>query len=155
MEQKTNGLYPSAPVENSVLKQRLEKTLDDVNSFYISINNLKEMIAYFKAKNHKSKKNYKNYENLTTILISFDTIVNIATTSAFITLSVTRIGLLAIPTSTATSCGLSIGNQLENGNEVFYGIVMKRKINIKNNVIKVNKQSTLSINYTAKVYKVI
>ena len=36
----------------------------------------------------------------------------IATTSTSNTLSLTAIGLLAIPTSTATACGLSIGNKI-------------------------------------------
>ena len=38
------------------LEQRLEKKLNDVNSFSNLINNIKEMITYFKEKNNKSKK---------------------------------------------------------------------------------------------------
>ena len=59
MEQKTDRLYPSAPLENIDLKQRLEKKLNDVNSFINHINNIKEMITYFKDKNHKPKKYIK------------------------------------------------------------------------------------------------
>ena len=57
MEQKTDRLYPSAPFENknSDLKRRLEMKIIDVNSFNNHINNIKEMIAYFKDKNIKSK----------------------------------------------------------------------------------------------------
>ena len=121
MEGKTDRLYPSAPLEKDInLEQRLEKKLNDVNSFNNSINNIKEMITYFKDKNNKSKKRYKKYKTLTTILNSFDTIVVIATTSASITLSVTGIGLIAIPISTATACGLSITNK------VLYEIVMQK-----------------------------
>ena len=121
MEGKTDRLYPSAPLEKDInLEQRLEKKLNDVNSFNNSINNIKEMITYFKDKNNKSKKRYKKYKTLTTILKSFDTIVVIATTSASITLSVTGIGLIAIPISTATACGLSITNK------VLYEIVMQK-----------------------------
>ena len=58
------------------------------------------MITYFKDKNNKSKKRYKNYKTITTILKSFDTFVIIATTSSSITLSLTGIGLIAIPIST-------------------------------------------------------
>ena len=51
---------------------------------------------------------------LTTILKSFDTFVVIATTSSSITLSVTGIGLIPIPISTATACGLSVRNKVIN-----------------------------------------
>ena len=56
MEQKTDRLYPSAPLENIDLEQRLEKKLKDVNSFNNHINIIKEMITYFNDKNNKSKK---------------------------------------------------------------------------------------------------
>ena len=56
MDQKTDRLYPSAPLENFDLEQRLEKKLNDVNTFNNHINNIKEMITYFKDKNNKSKK---------------------------------------------------------------------------------------------------
>ena len=69
------------------------------------------MITYFKDKNNKSKKRYKKYKTLTTILKSFDTIVNIATTPSSINLSLTGNGLIAIPIATATACGISIGNK--------------------------------------------
>ena len=78
------------------------------------------MITYFKDKNHKSKKKYKNYRTITTILKSFDTFVIIATTSSSITLSLTGIGLIVIPISTATACGLSIGNK------VLYEIIINK-----------------------------
>ena len=56
MELKTEILYPSAPFEKMIkLEQRLEKK-DDVNSFKNLINNINEMIAYFKYRNNKSKK---------------------------------------------------------------------------------------------------
>ena len=57
MEAKTDKLYPSAPLlENIDLEKRLEKKINDVNTFNNNISNIKEMIAYFKDKNHKSKK---------------------------------------------------------------------------------------------------
>ena len=67
------------------------------------------MITYFKDKNNKSKRKYKKNETLTIILESFDTFVSIATTSSCITLTLTGIGLISIPISTATTCGLPIG----------------------------------------------
>ena len=57
MEQKTARLYPSEPLEKIDLEQRLENKLNDVNSFNNSINNIIEMITYFKDKNNKSKNN--------------------------------------------------------------------------------------------------
>ena len=65
------------------------------------------MITYFKYKNNKSKKKYKT---ITTIIKSIDTFAIIATTSRSITLSLTGIGLMVIPISTASACALSISN---------------------------------------------
>ena len=56
MDQKCDRLYPTTPLENIDLEQRLEKKLDDVNSFNNSINDNKGIITYFKDKNNKSKK---------------------------------------------------------------------------------------------------
>ena len=112
METKTERLFPSAPLlENIDLEKRLEKKINDVNGFNNHINNIKEMITYFKDKNHKSKKRYKNYKTLNTILESVDSIVIIATTSTSITLSTTGIGLIILPISAGIACGLSLGNK--------------------------------------------
>ena len=52
MDQKCDRFYPSAPLEKNIdSQQRLEKNLIDVNSLNNSINNIKEMITYFKDKN--------------------------------------------------------------------------------------------------------
>ena len=60
MDQKTDKLYPSAPLlENVDLEKRLEKKFKDVNGFNNHVNNINEMIIYFKDKNHKSKKRYE------------------------------------------------------------------------------------------------
>ena len=68
MEAKTDRLYPSAPLKKIDLEQRLEKKLNDVMSFNNSVNNIIEMITYFKDENNKSKKKYKKYKTLTKIL---------------------------------------------------------------------------------------
>ena len=108
---KATKLYPTAPWEKNDLEERLEKKLNDVDSFINnSMKNIKEMITYFKDKNHKSKKNYKKYKMLTTKIKSFDTIVFIATTCSSITLSYTWIGLRVIPISTGKAFGLTISN---------------------------------------------
>ena len=108
MEPKTDRLYPRAALGKIDIKQRLEKKLNDVNSFYNHINNIKEMITYFKDKNYKSKKRYGNYKTLNTILESIDSIVIIAATSTSITLSVTGIGLGVLPKSVGMACTHSI-----------------------------------------------
>ena len=113
MEQKYDRLYPTAPfLENIDLEKRLEKKINDVNSFNNHINNIKEMITHFKDKNHKSKKKYKSYKTLNTILKSVDSIVIIGATSTSITLSVTGVGLIILPISAGIACGLSIGNRI-------------------------------------------
>ena len=113
MDHKTDKLYPSAPLlENIDLERRLEKRINDANSFNNHMNNIKEMITYFKDKNHKSKKKYKNYKTLNTVLESVDSIVIIAATSTSITLSITGIGLIVLPISAGIACGLSLCNKV-------------------------------------------
>ena len=113
MEAKTDKLYPSAPLLEKIdLEKRLEKKINDVNSFNNHINNIKEMITYFKDRNNKSKKRYKNYKTLNTILESLDSIVIIVATSTSITLSITGIGMIVLPISAGIACTLSLGNKV-------------------------------------------
>ena len=112
METKTERIFPSAPLQQDDLEQRLEKKLNFVNSFNSHISNIKEMITYFKDKNNKSKKRYKNYKTLNTTLESIDSIVIIAEMSTSITLSITGIGLIVLPISAGIACTLSVGNKL-------------------------------------------
>ena len=112
MEQKCDRLYPSAPLENIDLEQRLEKKINDVNSLNNHVKIIKEMITYFKDKNHKSNKRYKNYKTLNTILESVDSIVIIGATSTSITLSITVVGLIILPISAGIACGLSLDNKV-------------------------------------------
>ena len=113
METKCYKLYPPAPLlENIDLEKRLEKKTKDVNSFNNHINNIKEMITYFKDKNNKSKKRYKSYKTLNTILESVDSIIIIGATSTSITLSITGIGLIILPISAGIACTLSLGNKV-------------------------------------------
>ena len=113
MDQKCDKLYPSAPLlENIDLEKRLEKKINDVNSFNKHVNNIKEMITFFKDGNNKSKKRYKNYKTLKTVLESVDSIVIIGATSTSITLSIIGIGLIILPISAGISCTLSLGNKV-------------------------------------------
>ena len=112
MEQKYEKLYPTAPLlENIDLEKRLEKKINDINGFNNHINNIKEMITYFKDENNKSKKRYKKNKTLNTILESVDSIVIIGATSTSITLSVTGVGLIILPISAGIACTLSLGNK--------------------------------------------
>ena len=113
MEAKTDRLYPTAPLlENIDLEKRLEKKIDDVNSFKNHVNNNKEMITYFKDKNNKSKKRYKNYKTLHTVLEFVDSIIIIGASSTSITLSVTGIGLIVLPISAGIACSISLDNKV-------------------------------------------
>ena len=114
MEQKCDRLYQSASLENKNddLEQRIEKRLSGVNNFKNSINNIKEMITYFKDKNNKSRKRYKNYKTLNMIIESVDSIIIIGATSTSITLSVTGVGLIILPKSAGIACTLSLGNKI-------------------------------------------
>ena len=51
MEQTTDRLYPSAPLEKNIdLEQRLEKKNIDVNSFNNHINNIRKRLHISKTK---------------------------------------------------------------------------------------------------------
>ena len=84
--------------------------MNDVNSFNISINNIEEMITYFKEKNPNTKKKYKGIGTLTSLIKSVD-IVGATTTS--VTLSFTGVGLLVVPISAENASALSLGNKLK------------------------------------------
>ena len=144
MEAKTDKLYPSAPLlENIDLEKLLKKQINDVNSFSNHINNIKEMITYFKDKNNKSKKKYKNYKTLNTVLESVDSIVIIGATSTSITLSVTGIGLIVLPISAGIACGLSLGNK----------VLHKLFINKYNKYKKLYDRDQQTIKFFDKLYR--
>ena len=92
------------------------------------------MVTYFKDKNEKSKKEYKKFEILATILKSLDTFVIIATTSSALSMSLTGIGFIVIPISSAILCGLIVNNK------VIYEIVVQKYNKYKDNMKKIKKQ---------------
>ena len=144
MEQKCDKLYPSASwLQNIDLEKRLEKKKKDVNSFNNHNNNIKEMITYFKDKNHKSKKKYKNYKTLNTVLESVDSIVIIGATSTSITLSITGIGLIVLPISAGIASTLSLGNK----------VLHKLIINKYNKYKKQYERDQQTIKYFDKLYR--
>ena len=100
------------------------------------------MITDIEDENKKSKKKFKKHKMITTIRKSFDIIAIIATTTSSITLNLTGIGVIAIPISTATACGLS------SSNKVIYEIVIK-----KHNKYKIqNEKDQQTIKSFDKVY---
>ena len=107
-------------MKNFDLEHGLEKKIIDVDSFNNHINNIKEMITYFKNKNHISKKKYKKYKTPNTILESIDSIVIIGATSILTTLSIAGIGLIVLPLSAGIACTLSLGNK------VLHKIIIKK-----------------------------
>ena len=111
MQRKTPMLYSSTPLENNDLEQRIEKRLSDASSSSNSIKNNKEMIVYYGEKIINPKRLIKN-KILNTIKKSFDTFVIIATTSSSIILSFTGSGLIVIPISSGTACGLTNRNKV-------------------------------------------
>ena len=78
-----------------------------------------------------------------------DTIVVIGATSTSVTLTITGIGLIVLPKSAGIACTLSLGNKVKD--ETFLNKYNKHKKTTK----KINKQSDLPKNYTAKVYEII
>ena len=142
---KTDRLYPSVPLENNDLEQRLEKKLNDVKSFNNPINNIKEMITYFKDKNIKSKNKYKKYKSLNTILDSIDSIIIIGATSTSKTLSITGIGLIILPISAGTACTLSLVNK------VLQELIIN-KYNIYKKQFEIDQQTIKSFDNLSRKY---
>ena len=64
-------------------------------------------------------------------------------------LSLTGIGLIAIPISTATACGLSIGNK------VIYEVIINKYNKYKRQYQKDQQTIKSSTNYTENLYKII
>ena len=56
MTTPTKKFYPSAPLENNILEQRVEKKLKTVHSLFLSIISIEERITFFEDENYKSKK---------------------------------------------------------------------------------------------------
>ena len=149
MDQKTDRLYPGAPLENIDLEQRLEETINDVNSFNNHINNIKEMLTLFKDKNNKSEKRYKTYKTLNTILESVDSIVVIGATSTSITLSITGVGIIILPISAGIACTLSLGNK------ILHRLILNKYNKYENYMKEINRKSNLSIIYSENLYKIM
>ena len=100
--------------------------MNDVYSFKNSIINSKEMITYFKDRDHNSKEIHRNFKTLNSRLESIDTVNNIAPTATAVTFSVTGVGLVVLPISLGVASALSFGNK------VLYKIIIIHVIRLKN-----------------------
>ena len=94
------------------LEQRLEKKLNEVNSFRKSLKNFKGTTTYFEGKNLKSERKYKVLKTLTSLLESVDIFVNVASSTTSVTSSVTAFGPIVVPISTGIAYALSVGNKV-------------------------------------------
>ena len=81
----TLKFYSSEHLQVNDLEEKVEKKMNDVNSFLNSIRNMKEINTYFKQKDHKPKKKYKNDETFNPLLESIVTAVNIGATTISVT----------------------------------------------------------------------
>ena len=91
---------------------RVYRKLNVVNSFSNSVSNIKEMITYFKEVNKKSKTKYKKYKLLSTLLKIVDSFVVFASTSSYLTLSLTELVLIRLPISTGITRSLSLSIEI-------------------------------------------
>ena len=80
---------------------------------------------------------------MTTLLKSFDTLDIIAKTSSLIALGLMGIGLIVIPISTETACGLSVGNK----------VIYEININKCNNYQKQDEGDQLNIKVFNNLYR--
>ena len=85
--------------------------LNDVNSYIISNTDIKEMIIYFKDRNHKSKMKYEISKTPTSMLESVDSVARTSSTTTSVILSVTRVGLIGVPLSAGIICPQSLGTK--------------------------------------------
>ena len=75
---------------------------------------MKEILSYFKEKNHESKENYKNFTTITTRLESVHTVAIICAIAISVTLSITGVELVVVRISAGDACALSLRNKVIN-----------------------------------------
>ena len=64
MEQKTERIYPSAPLDKNIgLEQTFEKILNDENCLNNSVNNIKKRLFNSKTETINQKKNLKKLKH--------------------------------------------------------------------------------------------
>ena len=105
----TSSLYPCDQwlVCENIIDRDFKKR-NAVKKFENSNKNIREIITCFKENNLISKKKCKNQKSLTSILESFDAVVNIGATKLSVTLPVTGVGLVVVPISAGVACAFLI-----------------------------------------------
>ena len=120
-----------------------KKKKQKLKSFDNPINNIKEMITYFKDENNKSQKKYKKYKTLSTILKSFETFVIIATTSSSLSLFLTGLRLIVIHFSTGVAYGLAVSSKM------IFQIVRQKFFKYKK-LFEKDQQTNKSFNFSCR-----
>ena len=101
-------LYPSAPYLNSDVQPMINKQLTKVSSFKNSIQNTSLMMKYYEMEENKYKKKYNNYKLINNLINSTDGLIIIGTTSASVVLSITGVGIIAVPITAGVGCATGI-----------------------------------------------
>ena len=110
MEQKLySSMNPSAPYDvESMINKRLLRELQKVNSFNKSFQNISLMMIYYELEENKYKEKYTKYKLINNIINSTDGLIIIGTTSAFVTLSITGVGIIVVPITAVVGCATGI-----------------------------------------------
>ena len=95
----------SAPYD---VKSMINKHLQKVSSFNISIQNFSLMMKNYELEETKYKKKYTKCKLINNIINSTDGLIIIGTTSASITLSITGVGIIVVPITARVGCATGI-----------------------------------------------
>ena len=102
-------MNPSAPYDvESMINKRLLRELQKVNSFNKSFQNISLMMIYYELEENKYKEKYTKYKLINNIINSTDGLIIIGTTSAFVTLSITGVGIIVVPITAGVGCATGI-----------------------------------------------
>ena len=102
-------LYPCLQPSDS-----LDLRLKEINSFNISIQNIKDIRNFYNHEAKKYKKKSKIYKLINCLIQSIDGVLLLGVSSTAITLSVTGVGLIVVPIASGIGAGVSIISKILN-----------------------------------------
>ena len=102
-------LYPCLQPSDS-----LDLRLKEINSFNISIQNIKDFQNFNNHEAKKYKKKSKIYKLINGLFQSIDGVLLLGVSSTAITLSVTGVGLIVVPIASGIGAGVSIISKILN-----------------------------------------
>ena len=105
-------LYPSLQPQVDSLEQHLNLRLKEINSFNISIQNIKDIKNFYNHEAKKYKKKGKQYKLINCLIQSVDGVSILAVSSTCVTLSITGVGLVVVPVASGIGAGLCIISKL-------------------------------------------